>query len=224
MLTLFQVMTLDSWTGIMRPLMAKQPFVVFFFIVFISIAEFVLMNLITAVIVEHAFADAKAEESEKAKQMETDMETELKDLKNLFDRIDEDHSGKLSRGEMERAMMNKKVRQKLGKLDIKAKDLNDLWEILDDGDGELDSEEFVQGIRRLQGEARSKDILRLYREVRVLERYTDQIEDNLKLSNERMQVVQAKLRRARVDVAAAQRTMVRAKESVKLAAQTQPLQ
>jgi hypothetical protein len=224
MMTLFQVMTLDSWTSIMRPLMKQQPLVVLFFVVFISIAEFVLMNLITAVIVEHAFADSKNEQNELAKEMEGEMEKELRELQHLFNRMDTDGDRKLSRSEFTRAMESKKVRQKLQKLDIVAKDIDELWEILDDGDGELDSQEFVNGIRRLRGEARFKDILRLYREIRVLENFCDQVEENLEITNERMQAVQGRLQRARLDVAAAQRTMMRAKEAVKLAAVTQPLQ
>ncbi|CAK0819815.1 unnamed protein product, partial [Prorocentrum cordatum] len=102
-------------------------------------------------------------------------------------RIDTDGDRKLSRSEFTRAMESKKVRQKLQKLDIVAKDIDELWEILDDGDGELDSQEFVNGIRRLRGEARSKDILRLYREIRVLENFCDQVELNLEFTSERMQ-------------------------------------
>merc|ERR1711862_222469 len=52
MLTLFQIMTLDSWTSIVRPLMRVQTWAMFFFIVFISIADFLIMNLITSVIVD----------------------------------------------------------------------------------------------------------------------------------------------------------------------------
>merc|ERR1719356_2432596 len=200
MMTLFQVMTLDSWTSIMRPLMKQEPWVVFFFVAFISIAEFVLMNLITAVIVEHAFSDSKNEQSELAQEKEREMETELQELQYLFNRIDADGSGKLSRAEMDKAMRIKKVRHKLQKLDIMPKDIAELWEILDDGDGELDSEEFVNGIRRLRGEARSKDILRLYREVRVLETFCDQIELHLGFTDDRMQAVQGKLQRTRLDV------------------------
>merc|ERR1712187_293378 len=40
MVTLFQIMTLDSWTAIARPLMKEQPWVILFFIFFISIADF----------------------------------------------------------------------------------------------------------------------------------------------------------------------------------------
>merc|ERR1719223_1974535 len=59
MLTLFQVLTLDSWTGIARPLAYVQPWTALFFVVFISVGDFLVMNLVTSVIVEQAFASGR---------------------------------------------------------------------------------------------------------------------------------------------------------------------
>ncbi len=51
--TLFQVMTLESWSmGIVRPLMEEHPFAWMFFIPFIFVATFVMVNLIVAIIVD----------------------------------------------------------------------------------------------------------------------------------------------------------------------------
>lgn len=82
MLTFFQLMTLDSWTGAFaRPLMLKQVWIGPFLIFFIAVAVFVLLNLITAVIVENAFSDSKSEEKELALRLEREKEDELEDLK-----------------------------------------------------------------------------------------------------------------------------------------------
>jgi voltage-gated sodium channel len=59
--TLFQVMTLESWSdGIARPIMEKFPYAWVFFIIFILIATFVVVNLFIAVIVD-SFASLKEE-------------------------------------------------------------------------------------------------------------------------------------------------------------------
>jgi len=51
--TLFQVMTLESWSeGVARPIMAKVPFAWVFFLLFILIATFIVINLFIAVIVD----------------------------------------------------------------------------------------------------------------------------------------------------------------------------
>lgn len=50
--TLFQVMTLESWSmGIARPVMEAYPFAWIFFVLFILIATFTMLNLFIAVIV-----------------------------------------------------------------------------------------------------------------------------------------------------------------------------
>jgi voltage-gated sodium channel len=52
MYTLFQIMTLESWSmGIARPVMAEYPYAWLFFVPFILIATFTMLNLFIAVIV-----------------------------------------------------------------------------------------------------------------------------------------------------------------------------
>merc|ERR1719352_1785561 len=74
MFTLTQIMTLDSWTFIARPMMAKVPWVVAYYVALILLICMVLLNLITAVIVENAFQIVHEDEEtiaqEKGKQME----------------------------------------------------------------------------------------------------------------------------------------------------------
>eukprot|EP00931_Biecheleriopsis_adriatica_P031288 TRINITY_DN18367_c0_g1_i1.p1 TRINITY_DN18367_c0_g1~~TRINITY_DN18367_c0_g1_i1.p1 ORF type:complete len:517 (+),score=79.09 TRINITY_DN18367_c0_g1_i1:69-1619(+) len=221
MLSLFQLMTLDSWTGFARPLMEVQVWVAGFFLIFIAVAVFVMLNLVTAVIVENAFSDSKVEEKEIALRLEREKEEELEDLKQFFMQIDLDGSGSLTKSELFGAVKIKKVRQKLRALDIMPKDIDELWDILDDGNGELDADEFVHGIRRLRGEAKAKDVLRLYKELRSFETAVEAVETKIKTSRARMENIKAQLTRCRSDVAAFQRTMMRAKEAVKVCAQSQ---
>ncbi len=73
--TLFQVMTLESWSmGISRPVMEKYPYAWTFFIPFILVATFTMLNLFIAIIVnamqsfneaEHAAEEEKHEQTEK---------------------------------------------------------------------------------------------------------------------------------------------------------------
>lgn len=51
--TLFQVMTLESWSmGIVRPVMSEQPWAWLFFVPFILLSSFAVLNLFIAVIVD----------------------------------------------------------------------------------------------------------------------------------------------------------------------------
>ena len=52
MFTLFQIMTLESWSsGIARPIIEKEPFAVIYFVVFILIATYTTLNIFIAVVV-----------------------------------------------------------------------------------------------------------------------------------------------------------------------------
>ncbi|MFM1880633.1 MAG: hypothetical protein RLZZ344_867 [Pseudomonadota bacterium] len=64
--TLFQVMTLESWSmGIARPVMEVYPQAWIFFVLFILVSTFTMLNLFIAVIV-NAITSAQAQESHRA--------------------------------------------------------------------------------------------------------------------------------------------------------------
>jgi voltage-gated sodium channel len=87
--TLFQVMTLESWSmGISRPVMEQFPFAWAFFVPFILIATFTMLNLFIAIIVntmqtftdqEHAAERAEDKKAEQAEQQM--MHQQLADIK-----------------------------------------------------------------------------------------------------------------------------------------------
>ncbi len=83
--TLFQVMTLESWSmGIVRPVMEVHPNAWMFFIVFILIATFTMLNLFIAIIVNamHSFTEEELHETQAAvsdarDHIEADLHQEL---------------------------------------------------------------------------------------------------------------------------------------------------
>lgn len=87
--TLFQVMTLESWSmGIVRPVMQVYPYAWVFFIPFILIATFTMLNLFIGVIVSamQSFTDADKAETiaavEDAREhIEADLHTEVRALR-----------------------------------------------------------------------------------------------------------------------------------------------
>eukprot|EP00746_Dinoflagellata_sp_MGD_P166159 gnl/MRDRNA2_/MRDRNA2_95871_c0_seq1.p1 gnl/MRDRNA2_/MRDRNA2_95871_c0~~gnl/MRDRNA2_/MRDRNA2_95871_c0_seq1.p1 ORF type:complete len:602 (+),score=119.71 gnl/MRDRNA2_/MRDRNA2_95871_c0_seq1:112-1917(+) len=158
LLTLFQIVTLDSWTAIARPLMKKSGVIVPFFLVVIAVVTFVLMNLITAVIVEHAFNQAKEDEELVAHHLKLEQEAEIAELGEIFKEIDLDGSGFLDKEEYEQAVMyNPRIKAKIQILEMSQQELLDLWDLFAGVDGELAVEEFERGMRSIRGEARAKE-------------------------------------------------------------------
>jgi voltage-gated sodium channel len=91
--TLFQVMTLESWSeGVARPIMAKVPYAWVFFLLFILIATFIVINLFIAVIVDslnnvdnapHAASDANKSLRLEVTALREQMAAQSEDLREL---------------------------------------------------------------------------------------------------------------------------------------------
>lgn len=81
--TLFQVMTLESWSmGIVRPVMEVHPYSWIFFVPFILIATFTVLNLFIAVVV-NAMQDEHSQEQENSKGSGDDQAVLLAELRAL---------------------------------------------------------------------------------------------------------------------------------------------
>jgi voltage-gated sodium channel len=90
--TLFQVMTLESWSmGIVRPVMESHPWAWAFFVPFIVIATFTILNLFIGIIVStmqelSMVPDRQTAEPELGELLER-MEADLKVLRTTVDRL-----------------------------------------------------------------------------------------------------------------------------------------
>ena len=83
--TLFQVMTLESWSmGISRPVMEQFPYAWLFFVPFILVATFTMLNLFIAIIVNTMQTFS---EEEHAAQREEEKQAELKEQQLLHSEL-----------------------------------------------------------------------------------------------------------------------------------------
>ena len=87
--SLFQIMTLESWSmGIVRPVMEVHPNAWLFFVIFILIATFTMLNLFIAIIVNamHTFAEKEAAQAEPTELHREigDLRAEIAELKQLL--------------------------------------------------------------------------------------------------------------------------------------------
>lgn len=84
--TLFQIMTLESWSmGIVRPVMDIYPYAWVFFVPFIFIVTFVMINLVVAIIVDAMAILNKEEEQniiDEIQSQDNNINKEIKELKN----------------------------------------------------------------------------------------------------------------------------------------------
>jgi voltage-gated sodium channel len=86
--TLFQVMTLESWSmGIVRPVMEVYPFAWAFFIPFIVSTTFTVLNLFIGIIVSAMQQEHEETASAEREVLHTDQEAILREIKGLREEI-----------------------------------------------------------------------------------------------------------------------------------------
>merc|ERR1719247_3262150 len=158
MLTLFQVMTLESWTnGIARPADALSPNVMFIFLFYVWVITYGLLNMVIGVFVEHSVATAAADAEYKVAQKKAEFEQNLQALKDLFLETDADGSGQLSLEEFQAMKTDQRLQLIMAELADMSED--EFFEALDlDGEGSVSIDEFIKGTIRAQGQPTSLDV------------------------------------------------------------------
>ncbi|WP_456402710.1 ion transporter [Hydrogenimonas sp.] len=91
MYTLFQVMTLESWSmGIARPVMETFPHAWIFFVTFVLLSTFVMVNLLIGIIVDAIFAIKEEQNQQEAHEDEEKrrLKEQLQTLKAQIERLE----------------------------------------------------------------------------------------------------------------------------------------
>ena len=78
--SLFQIMTLESWSmGIARPVIAEFPLAWVYFVSFVLISSFVVMNIVVAIVV-NSMGDINASNEEDAPKADENLDEEIRKL------------------------------------------------------------------------------------------------------------------------------------------------
>jgi len=168
MFTLFQIMTFDSWNIIVRAIITKMPEAMVIFGLFIGVAGIVLFNLMTAIVIQNALVTAPKRDAE-ALALKQTMEDKKWDtsLRNMFFDLDEDGTGTLDAQEFEAVLVDVNFARMMKMLDVDLDELPDIFDILNDGSGEISVEAFITGLKRMQGPAMSRDMLKSSKRLRI---------------------------------------------------------
>eukprot|EP00931_Biecheleriopsis_adriatica_P044896 TRINITY_DN25736_c0_g1_i2.p1 TRINITY_DN25736_c0_g1~~TRINITY_DN25736_c0_g1_i2.p1 ORF type:complete len:601 (-),score=105.25 TRINITY_DN25736_c0_g1_i2:5-1807(-) len=205
--TLFQIMTLDSWAALVRPFQDDAPATMVTFLVYICVSAMVLNNLVIATIVNNAFIRLANDEELQASIVRKQADEEMEDLRRLFDDMDIDGGGYLTRDEYELATHNNEdLARKLKLANLVPDEIENLWDWLEFED-EIDAETFATEVRNLKGICKAKQSFAVSVKLKTLDKRiqvaTAQMEKN---KNTSMQLrndvgsVQVELSKAMLEV------------------------
>jgi voltage-gated sodium channel len=150
MYTLFCVVLLAEYPEIGRAVVEEQPAMILFFMIFIVITSFGIMNVIIGVIVDNTMEAAKSLERDQAAN-ENLRRLNVADQihRSLFNLVKD--GGELSMKEVELGLSNPDIRAMMQEAQVpKSFQAEDLMLLLDvDGTGKVSAEEFMGGFHTL---------------------------------------------------------------------------
>merc|ERR1719262_1227642 len=122
MYSLFELMTLEGWQFVARPLVSASPGMAIFLFAFILTFTFGMLNMIVAMVVEKTIEQARRVEEEDEFELQELVQQNFLKLRQCFDTIDGDDvgsSGVITRQELTDALtINEEMTTILGDLGI----------------------------------------------------------------------------------------------------------
>jgi hypothetical protein len=183
MYSLFELMTLEGWEQVGRPLVMKEPYMAIFLFGFIMIFTFGILNMIVAMVVEKTLMQARHVEETSEREQRHQVAQELRNMKVVFEQMDDDSSGQITKDELVSAIKeNEKVQECFKTLGIPVRDAETLFSILDsDCSDSLTVEELLEGLARIRGATDPDwDQLAMYATVRTLSRQVQQLHNEVR--------------------------------------------
>mmetsp|Transcript_29905 Transcript_29905/g.58709 ORF Transcript_29905/g.58709 Transcript_29905/m.58709 type:complete len:251 (+) Transcript_29905:2-754(+) len=136
-----------------------SPFYVVFFAIYVTCVVFGLVRIISALFLSETMQQVNRDAEIMVKHNTEKGKRFQRDINELFDMANTSGDGFVSFQELDTLLSQSKVRAWLAELGINPNDTQMLFELLDDGDGAVDKDEFVMGLAKLKGEARTQDLL-----------------------------------------------------------------
>lgn len=161
------------WHDAVKPLAtigwAMEPI----FASFVVFTVFCCLNIVTGIVVDNAMNSKRTDELVIRREYARERRRWIHDVSELFSKLDVYDRGELSRHEFDRMIAKEGVQTLFRKLAIPLDGYGslELWELFDpEGAGSINEDQFANGIRQLQGNARSLDVLQLKKDTQNINR------------------------------------------------------
>jgi len=159
--TMFEI-SMGNWVPSCRLLMENVSiWYAWFYILYRCCFMFSMIKVITAVFIAETTRCANCDDELAITQKQRAKEQYCSKLRRVFQDLDKDGDGFLTREEFQPLISDHVLSTWLHTLDIDTYDLSCLFNIHDDGDGKLAVGEFIDGLSRVKGAAKSIDLLKV---------------------------------------------------------------
>jgi len=179
-LTMFEI-TLGNWMPPCRALVehVHESYMVFF-LCHKLIIGFSVVTVISGVFIQETFKVATTDDKIMLMQKERSAKTHRRKMMSLFEHADADLDGSLTIEEFNRVVNDPQVKTWLSSMGLDVDDVDTLFRLIDDGDEQLTASELIDGVAKLQGSARSIDLVLLLHEHRECKKLVQHLCDTLR--------------------------------------------
>mmetsp|Transcript_22315 Transcript_22315/g.51697 ORF Transcript_22315/g.51697 Transcript_22315/m.51697 type:complete len:616 (-) Transcript_22315:60-1907(-) len=174
--TLYEVTFAGNWPTNARPVMEKADGIfALFFLLYITVVVFALIRVISAIFLKDTL-DVVQNDSEQMLVNQLKKRSEdVQKLEGVFRAIDKEGTGLITEDRLDEVLCSKDVVAYLQTLDVDVHEGHALFRLMDNGDGEVTLDEFIDGIMRCKGPARAIDQVALHVEVKNLDQKLNEI-------------------------------------------------
>lgn len=169
MITMFEI-TFANWAPTCRLLLdnVSEHFGTFF-LIYRCVVGFAMLSVIQAVFIQQTMKSAQLDDDFMIQQKTREKEAYAEKLRRVFNKLDTSGDGLVSWDEFEVLLKEEHMKLLMSTLEVDVRDLETLFKLLDDGDGRISSEEFINGLQRMKGSAKALDLVTLLKIARRIE-------------------------------------------------------
>lgn len=169
MITTMFELTLGNWAPPSRLLMSKHSqYWGLFVVVYRCIFCFALVSVTNAVFITETNRVASSDDEVIMMCRERARRACASKLEELFNELDESGDGFVSWDEFSVLLNDEVMRDYLITMDLPVGDLEGLFHLLDDGDGQVQSSEFIERVQTVKGTAQNINMLQVQKMVRQM--------------------------------------------------------
>lgn len=142
---------------------------IYIFIFYRCFVGYAVLNVVSAVFVQQTMKVAQQDQEYMMNLKQKQAEAYAQKLKRFFMTLDASGDGLVSWEEFSVLLHDPQLQIWMSTLDLETHDLVQLFQMIDDGDGEISVEEFIDGATRLRGMARSLDVAQVLTSIKKVE-------------------------------------------------------
>eukprot|EP00931_Biecheleriopsis_adriatica_P045096 TRINITY_DN25845_c0_g1_i1.p1 TRINITY_DN25845_c0_g1~~TRINITY_DN25845_c0_g1_i1.p1 ORF type:complete len:549 (-),score=86.14 TRINITY_DN25845_c0_g1_i1:99-1745(-) len=167
--SMYEVTLAGCWPNYVRPLIENvSGAYAVFFATYVALVCFAILRVISAIFLKETLTAAQADQDIVMQERMSKKEKYSTKLHIAFLKMDESGDGMISRDEFKVIMHDPLVQNIMHLLELEVHEGDMLFDILDDGDGHISYDEFIGGVMRLKGTARSLDMIALRNDLHKL--------------------------------------------------------